>query len=1128
MHILATTSSSLDDLIEPVDLNQTPGDVVVLSFTDSDLNGVASAWARAGEKMPSLRLANISELRHPMSVDLWIDKVARHARVILVRILGGHDRWRYGADELTRIARTHGVTLIMLPGECSERDERLAASSTVLEQEIDRLLSYFREGGPENMRFLAERLAGLAASATTDSAIGPADAVTVPKTGFYHPGVGIADTPASLLETASGSAIVPILFYRSMLLASDVAPIDALFEALRRKNIVAVPIFVAGLKDKISLSFVEEAMLALKPSAIMTATAFASGTDAGGCTPFDRFAVPVLQVIVATTRRDAWQENRRGLGPADLAMHVVLPELDGRILAGAVSFKDARDEDELGFSGIINRPEPDRIEQVVARLEKLLRLQAAPRHDRRVIILMPDYPGAPGRTGYAVGLDVPGSVLDMLGQLNEAGYDVGGIPQDARALMQRLETSAERYALEDYRVFLATLTARAQTDMVATWGEPQVDPALIDNAFGFRAVRFGNITVALAPDRGREADRRTDYHDPERPPRHALIAFGAWMRTVIDTHAIVHVGAHGTLEWLPGKTVALSQDCFPEVVTGGLPVIYPFIVSNPGEAAVAKRRIAAVTIGHLPPPLSDAGLSDEQKKLELLVDEYAQADGLDRRRRDRLAKLIVDMAQETGLATDAGVVVDEDGDAALTRIDAFLCDLKDLAIKDGQHIFGRDTEISTETPDPLRRLSADAERKALLDALDGRHITAGPSGAPARGRRDVLPTGRNLYASDPRTMPTPTAFELGKRAADEVLRRYLQDHGDWPKSLVIDLWGSATLRSGGEEVAQGLALMGARPVQDPATGRVTGIDILPPASLGRPRVDVSFRISGLFRDMFAPLITLLDAATRAIAVREEAPGDNPLAETARAEGVAPQRIFGSAPGTYGSGIEERLADGAWGEREELGRLYLDATSHVFGGAEGEATHAAGQFAERVRAADLLVHTGDDPGRDLLDGSSDVAFIGGFTAAVAALGGKADVIALDTTDPERPRARSIVEAITRVVRARAVNPRFIAGQMRHGPRGAAEFAETVDRLVGFAETTDAIPGSLIEAVYQAYVADRDVRDFILDQNPQAAGAIAERLMSARRRGLWHPRRNSVDGELDMLLAAATHDQTRVGA
>jgi cobaltochelatase CobN len=383
----------------------------------------------------------------------------------------------------------------------------------------------------------------------------------------------------------------------------------------------------------------------------------------------------------------------------------------------------------------------------------------------------------------------------------------------------------------------------------------------------------------------------------------------------------------------------------------------------------------------------------------------------------------------------------------------------------------------------------------------------------------VLPTGRNLFTADPRTMPTPTAFDLGRAAAGEVVTTYLQSHGDWPRALVIDLWGSASLRTGGEEIAQGLALMGCRPQWDAATGRVTGIEVLPPAVLGRPRIDVTWRISGLFRDMFPTQIALIDAAARAVAARDETDDENPLAALARAEGRIGPRIFGSSPGTYGAGIESLLASGDWESREEIGRAYLDSASHAYGGAEGEGVAAPGAFADRLSEADLLVHTGDDPGRDILEGSADVAFIGGFSAALAALGRNADVIVLDTTDPQKPKPRSVSEAVSRVVRARAVNPRFIAGQMRHGPRGASEFAETVDRLIGFAETTHAIPGALIEAVHDAYLGNETVRAFLLRENREAAALIAERFLSARRRGLWHPLRNAIDDDLAALIAEA---------
>ena len=1189
MHILTTTSASLDDVAEPVDLRQEPADMVALSFTDSDLSGLAAAWKAEAGALPSMRLAALRDLRHPMSVDLWLDGVAAHAKILLVRILGGYDWWRYGCDRLAALAREKNIALALLPGEDRDADARLAEASTLPAAELAGLLGYFRQGGPDNMRALVQRMARLAGHEVEAAA-----PVEVPKAGYYEPGVGVVDmapfSPSTKRRSRQGdegqhqdtqnglpppirpsgapsprrrgegkaAPVVPVLFYRSMLLAADAAPVDALTQALRDKGTAPVPIFVSSLKDPASLAFVEAALADLKPAAIVTATAFASGAEPGADTLFDRAGVPVFQVIVATTRREAWEKNQRGLAPADLAMHVVLPELDGRILAGAVSFKAEGEADAvLGFRAVANRPEHDRIDQVANRIAAFLRLQRTPRENRRIVILIPDYPSAPGRTGYAVGLDVPSSVLAMLHDLKDAGYAVDGIPDSPRELLDALEQGGEGLDLEDYRRLSADLPTAARESIEQAWGEiaPSSRPSTISSVdkeamrvalpipplagelsgrtegddvehesrhqLTFRAATFGNVTVALAPDRGRSEDRRADYHDPTLPPRHELVAFGLWLQKALDVHAVVHVGAHGTLEWLPGKTVALGQSCFPEIVTGSLPVVYPFIVSNPGEAAQAKRRIAAVTLGHLPPPLGSAGLDENQQKLERLVDEYAQADGLDRRRRDRLAKLIVETAQTTGLSAEAGVAKTDAPDEALRRIDAWLCDLKDFAVKDGLHIYGRATEGEA---DPLRVASAAAEKQNLLAALDGRHIPAGPSGAPARGRGDVLPTGRNLFTADPRTMPTPTAFDLGKAAADEIVTSWLQSHGDWPRSLVIDLWGSASLRTGGEEIAQGLALMGCRPQWDAATGRVTGIEVLPPALLGRPRIDVTWRISGLFRDMFPTQITLIDAAARAVAERDEDDAENPLAAQRRATGKVGPRIFGSSPGTYGAGLESLLAGGEWERREDLGRAYLEAASHAYGGAEGEGVVAPDAFAGRIAEADLLVHTGDDPGRDILEGSADVAFIGGFSAAVAALGGKADVIVLDTTDPGKPKPRSVAQAVNRVVRARAVNPRFIEGQMRHGPRGASEFAETVDRLVGFAETTHAIPGALIEAVHDAYVGDEAVRAFLLRENPAAAKVIAERFLSARRRGLWHPLRNSMDNDLAALIVEAERRQS----
>jgi cobaltochelatase CobN len=728
---------------------------------------------------------------------------------------------------------------------------------------------------------------------------------------------------------------------------------------------------------------------------------------------------------------------------------------------------------------------------------------------------MPDYPGASGRASYAVGLDVPASIVALLEDLADAGYAVSEAPQDPRALLEAVESGGGEATLSlgDYARLLGELPTEIAVRIQSAWGDPADDPDCRDGAFRFRAGRFGNFLVALPPDRGRTSDRRAAYHDPALPPRHALLAFALWLRHSFKADALVHMGAHGTLEWLPGKAVALAGSCFPEVVTAALPVIYPFLVSNPGEAAQAKRRIAGVTIGHLPPPLVEAGLSGAAQELERLVDEYAIADGLDRRRRERLARLIVESAERNGLAREAGVATGLHADEALRKIDSWLCDLKDLAIKDGLHVYGR---AGAEADDAQWAASASAEREALIAALDGQRIKPGPAGSPQRGRRDVLPTGRNLFTADPRMLPTPTAFDLGRLGADEVIRLYLQSNGEMPRSLVIDLWGSATLRTGGEEIAQGLALMGCRPVWDSGTGRVTGIEVLPCASMGRPRIDVTWRISGLFRDLFPAQIALIDAAVKLIAQRDEEDEENPLAAASRMNcGSSLARIFGNAPGAYGAGAEDLL--GRDMDRDEVGVAYLAAASHAYGGADGEGHASSGGFAARVAAADLLLHSSDDPARDLLEGSEDAAFIGGFAAAAASLGRAPELIVLDVTDAKRPRARTLASALARIVRSRAVNPRFIEGQMRHGARGAAELAETVDRLADFAETTGKGASALFDLVHDAYLGDPRVRAFLLRENPQAARAIAERLEAARRKGLWHPRRNDLDTDLSELAA-----------
>jgi cobaltochelatase CobN len=1097
MHLLRTDTRSLDEAEQAIDLAQSPAEMVFLSFADSDLAVMAAAAESTPDRAPSLRIASLKQLRHPFSIDLYLDKVVRRARFVLVRLLGGLEYWRYGVDELARAAREHGFVLAIVPGD-AVADDRLAEASTLPAEELGRIWRYFEEGGAANLR---ECLAF--ARDRSGTATAWAEPKPVPRMGLFRE----ACRPAT-----AGAARATIVFYRSALLAADTAPISTLASALAARGVAVDAVFVSSLKDPLAAEPLAEHIAATQPDVILNTTAFSARADDGPGV-LDRADCPVFQVMLAGSPREAWAESGRGLGAADLAMNVVLPELDGRIVTRAISFKAEMDRNEaFEFTRIAHRPDPGRCDAVAELAAAWAHLRQLPAKNRRIACVLPDYPGKGGRSGYAVGLDTPASVLAIAEDLKRAGYTVADLP--ARdALIDALRAEGATMTLILYRRLYGALPEGFRASVEAQWGRPEADPAVVADAFRLSFLQSGSLIVALQPDRGRPEDRKGEYHDPTRPPRHAYIAFYLWLRHVAAADAILHCGTHGTLEWLPGKATALSEDCAPEAVLGPVPVIYPFIVNNPGEAAQAKRRIAAVTIGHLTPPLVEAGTHGATAELEGLFDEYAEAQLLDPRRARTLADAILAMAGETGLAQESGVDPSADPEDRLAQLEAWLCDIKEMRIGDGLHTFARGDDPAC----------AEGERKGFLTALAGRFVEPGPAGAPSRGRLDVLPTGRNLYTIDPRAVPTRTAWEVGRRTAEEVLTRYAQDHGDWPKTIVLNLWGSASMRTGGDDLAQAMALIGVKPVWDDASTRVSGFEILPLALLGRPRVDVTLRISGLFRDVFPAQIALFDEAVRAVATLNEVPGENPLADTVRnlpeaERRAATWRIFGASPGAYGTGVAARALAAAWADRAELGAAYLSATSHAYG-AGPEGIDAAGRFRDRVASAEAYVHVQDMAGQDVLDSDAFAEHEGGFAAAAETAGATPALLHVDATRPEAVKVRPLADEIARVLRARATNPRWIAGQMRHGYRGAAEIAETVDNLFVFAATTDAVESRHFDLLFAAILEDDRVREFLRAANPEAARAIAARFDEAMRRGFWTTRRNSSAMRLAELLEAA---------
>ena len=812
--------------------------------------------------------------------------------------------------------------------------------------------------------------------------------------------------------------------------------------------------------------------------AIINATAFsAQGED--GATPFDGADCPAFQVALSTARKRDWVASDRGLSPADLAMHVVLPEVDGRLFAGLISHKSPGKRDpDLQFSRFAHRADQARIDAVVARVVAWRRLASTPAPQRDLVVILSTYPGRAHQMAHAVGLDALASTDALLADLVAQGYDTQAVD-----LGQNLVKQSLTWPIAAYRDALQRLPAPLQTALAA-WSAPEDDAACHDGAFHFAAIRAGRVTIALQPERGDLAVRDADYHDLSRTPRHAYVAFYLWLQAQ-NPHAIIHMGAHGTLEWLPGKSVALSDTCWPDVLAGQTPVIYPFIVNDPGEAAQAKRRIGAVTLGHLPPPLVDSVLPAEMARLETLLDEYSTADGLDPARRNRLVSAIRDEAQATGVAADLGLLPDATPAEAITRIDRFVCDIKESQFGQGLHVFGRGA----------------GEHEGLRAALNGRRVAPGPAGSPYRGRSDVLPTGRNLFSVDPRAVPSRNAHAQGVKLAEELIRRHLQDHGDYPRGLVVDLWGSATMRTAGEEFAMALHLAGLAPQWDAGSARVTGFEVVPLALLGRPRIDVTLRVSGLFRDVFPGLAQLFEAGTQALAGRDEALADNPYVA------VSP-RVFGPKPGQYGLGMGTAADTFTDQARADAGEAWLQSSAWAIG-TDGHSRHDRAALEARVLGADSFVHPQDLPETDVLMAADYAAHEAGFAAAVARLGGQQPTLYhLDSTRPDTPHARTLTEEIARVVRARAANPDWATGMMAHGYRGAAEIAATLDHMAAFAHLAQVVPPHLFDLYHEATLGRDDLRVFLAEANPAALAAMEDLFRRLRDAGLWVTRRNSI--------------------
>ncbi|HIK46070.1 MAG TPA: cobaltochelatase subunit CobN, partial [Leptolyngbyaceae cyanobacterium M65_K2018_010] len=1276
MHRLAATPGGwTPDTEGVIFIDQSPADMVFLTAADTELQSLAQAQNRLPANFPSLRGANLLQLQQPLTIDSYAEAVLSQARLIILRLLGGRAYWSYGLEVVKEVVAQTQADLIVLPGDDRPAPD-LISHSTVPLTVANQLWRYFNEGGVDNLThgllWVCDRC-----FQTTYHPPGPQP---IPKVGVYcylpastserlTPGFSPGDrSPVASVPGASRPRVssedvartpfnrqnppsfdpttptplprIALLFYRAHYLSGNTAPIDSLCDALAQRGFDPLPVFVSSLQDP---EVQAELLALLNPGAgegvavLLNTTSF-SVAKLDGATPqlnlWKTLDVPVLQVILSGGTQAAWAQHSLGLSPRDIAMNVALPEVDGRIITRAVSFKAASQHSQALEADIVTyEPVRDRIHFVADLAAQWADLRRTPVAERRLALILANYPNRDGRLANGVGLDTPQSAIAILQALQAAGYTLGALPSSGDELMywltagvtndpegEGLRPIRQALPLGAYLQHFSHLAAAVQAGITARWGPPQSwreaeanPPAQSDGPprFPIPGLQIGHIFIGIQPSRGYDLDPSLNYHSPDLEPTHDYLAFYVWLRHHFGAQAIIHLGKHGNLEWLPGKGVGLSQDCYPEAALGPMPHLYPFIVNDPGEGSQAKRRAQAVILDHLTPPLTRAELYGPLQQVEALVDEYYEAQSLDPTRLGVIGDRLLNLLQATHLWEDLASPASS-LTTLLPNLDTYLCELKEAQIRDGLHIYGQcptgrqlrdlivaiarhpgpnrqgltraiaevwhldldpltvDPAVSFLPPSPpsplshcriagdvIEALEQEAARlveeliqpcpqpsplppplKAelqwiqhtllpaltqttdelthLLKALDGRYVPSGPAGAPTRNRPEVLPTGRNFFSVDIRAIPTESAWDVGRRAAEVLVEQYTQDHGEYPQSLGLSVWGTATMRTGGDDLAEALALMGVRPVWDGPSRRVVDFEILPLAALGRPRVDVTLRISGFFRDAFPNLIDLFDRAVAAVAELAEPPEQNPLAARSRQETEAWQqqgltleqaqarsryRIFGSKPGAYGAGLQGLIESQNWTTDADLARAYLNWSGYAYGrGAEGHAMPEA--FEHRLRHLQVVLHNQDNREHDLLDSDDYYQFQGGMTVAARTLQGQSPTTYFgDNAITEKPRVRSLAAEIAKVYRSRVVNPKWIEGVMRHGYKGAFEMAATVDYLFAYDATTRCVADHMYEGVAQAYVLDPTVQAFVQQANPWALRDMAERLLEAHQRGLW---------------------------
>ena len=1243
MHRIAATPGGWSAEQEGVIfIEQNSAPIIFLSSADTDIQSLATCLPFLPDHFPAIRATNILQLQQQLSIDTYAEEVLSQSKVIILRLLGGRSYWPYGLEVIKEVAELNEVTLFILPGD-DNLDETLMSHSTVTFSHSHKLWRYLTQGGQENwlngLKFISDLC--------WQTNYNPVEPTIVPDFGVYK----------NNLENKTDFANIVILFYRSHYLAGNLQPIDALCKSLFEKQINPIPLFISSLRDLDVQNKLIDYCQSLSDHPIpliLNTTSFSLGKiDDNSCSHLWQILdIPILQVIFSSGTKEQWLDSFQGLNPRDVAMNIALPEVDGKIITRAVSFKSVKTwNEQLETDVIVYESVEDRLNFVSELAANFIKLNHTPVKERKIALILANYPNKDGRIANGVGLDTPASCINILQALQEEGYSIKDIPRTGDELIQRLTQGItndpeskelrpvnQSISCSEYEQYFQTLPLETQQEITQRWGDiPEVNNV---TSYPISGIQLGNIFIGIQPSRGYDFDPSLNYHAPDLEPTPHYLAYYYWLKHHFQAAAIIHVGKHGNLEWLPGKSLALSSTCYPEITLATIPNFYPFIVNDPGEGSQAKRRSHAVILDHLTPPLTRAELYGNLEQLETLIDEYYEAQTLDPKRLKIIGDRITSLVTETNLNQDLGInsINNDSLSQFVTIADGYLCELKEAQIRDGLHILGscpkdtqlRDLVISITRYPSLDRmglitalatdfnldvnpLTANLEESFsyansskiipeeicfnlkqcriigdvievletyaqtlvenlinsdnieqfnhlpctqkelnwsktfllpnlyetpqeitnLLRGLNGKYVPSGASGAPTRGRPEVLPTGRNFYSVDIRAIPTQTAWDVGRKAAETLIERYTQDNGEYPQTLAISIWGTSTMRTGGDDIAQVLALLGVQPIWDGLSRRVVDYEILKPSVLGRPRVDVTVRVSGFFRDSFPNLLQLLYKVIKDVSSLEESKSINPLAAKVEEEkafwqqqGLTEEqaklksgyRIFGSKPGAYGAGLQGLIEAQNWQNEQDLANAYINWSCYAYD-QNGVGRGVPEVFERRLKQLQIVLHNQDNREHDLLDSDDYYQFQGGLTVAVRALTGKnPETYFGDNAIAAHPKVRRLKEEIARVYRSRVINPKWIKGVMRHGYKGAFEMSATVDYLFAYDATANCVEDFMYQGVAEAYLFDETVQQFIQEKNPWALRDMAERLLEANQRGLWQ----DVDSNTLDNLRSIVHD------